>query len=157
MRLSPGHLACSDNLSDRNRQVCDIVELHCLLTEQRSQALGSLKKSGGLDGIVITGIHGDVNKRFFESVEPSASQRICCLCSHNCGRGSFFCFCKVQCDGGVSAILAIHSTLLIRRDGPSERQRGTLVSPLSNGYVIHRSGGPLTEELGFDVGRRAEA
>lgn len=110
MRLSPGYLACSDNLSDRNRQVCDIRELHCLLTEQRSQALGSLKKSGGLDSIVITGIHGHVNEGFFESVEPSASKRICCLCSHNCGCCRFFWFCKVQChsvmvDGGVSAIL----------------------------------------------------
>lgn len=96
MRLSPGHLVYSDKFSDKNRQMCSIMEPHCLRTEQCSQALGSLKESGGLDGIVITGIHRHINKGFLESVEPSASRRICCLCSHNCGCRPFCCLCKVQ-------------------------------------------------------------
>lgn len=80
MRPSPGHLAYSDKLAVKRETSVFIGPL----TEQRSQARGSLKESGSLDGIVMAGIHRHINKRFPESVKPSASWRIRCLCSHYC-------------------------------------------------------------------------
>lgn len=78
-------LACSDKVSDKIQQSVQVKEETSVsLTEQRSQARGSLKESTSLDGIVLAGIHRHINKRFPESVKPSASWRIRCLCSDYC-------------------------------------------------------------------------
>lgn len=84
MRPSPRHLAYSDKSAIRSSKIFN-KRSSLAHTEQRSQALSSLKESGSLDGIVMTGIHRHINKRFLESVEPSASWRICRFCSHCCG------------------------------------------------------------------------